>query len=175
MWPYFGRYGTGPLFLNSNCKVICKLFCCLYLSLVFCYQWFCQESDFFFYCNNLCIGNITDSSDTHTKRKKHLKYFTLYVMNLYNIWVSLFELNYWNKLTFPWYSNVFRCTCMCSTFFITHWLHTSGTAISILLKDTSAWKTGIQRPYHWSEDNSLYLLNHSCIIHFQWMWSYSHG
>ncbi len=26
--------------------------------------------------------------------------------------VSQFELNYWNKWTFPWHSNLLRCTCM---------------------------------------------------------------
>ncbi len=31
---------------------------------------------------------------------------------LCNIRVSQFELNYWNKWTFPRYSNLLRCTCM---------------------------------------------------------------
>ena len=26
--------------------------------------------------------------------------------------VTLFELNYWNKWTFPWYSNLLKCTCI---------------------------------------------------------------
>ncbi len=30
----------------------------------------------------------------------------------FNAQVSQFELNYWNKLTFPWHSNLLRCTCI---------------------------------------------------------------
>lgn len=33
-------------------------------------------------------------------------------MNLYNMWSSLFELNYWNKQTFPWYSYWLTCACI---------------------------------------------------------------
>ncbi len=33
-------------------------------------------------------------------------------MNLFNTRVSQFELNYWNKWTFPRHSNLLRCTCI---------------------------------------------------------------
>ncbi len=45
------------------------------------------------------------------KRTKDLNYFSLCSLNLFNSRVSQFELNYWNKWTFPWYSNLMRCTC----------------------------------------------------------------
>ncbi len=40
-----------------------------------------------------------------------LNYFSLCAFNLFNTWVSQFELNYWNKWTFPRHSNLLRCTC----------------------------------------------------------------
>ncbi len=40
-----------------------------------------------------------------------LNYFSLCALNLFNIQVSQFELNYWNKSTFPRHSNLLRCTC----------------------------------------------------------------
>ncbi len=46
------------------------------------------------------------------KRTKDLNYFSLCALNLFNTRVSQFELNYWNKLTFPWYSNLLKCTCI---------------------------------------------------------------
>ncbi len=46
------------------------------------------------------------------KRTKDLNYFSLCSLNLFNTWVSQFELNSWNKLTFPSYSNLLRCTCI---------------------------------------------------------------
>ncbi len=45
------------------------------------------------------------------KRTKDLNYFSLCALNLFNTRVSQFELNYWNKLTFPRCSNLLRCTC----------------------------------------------------------------
>ncbi len=39
------------------------------------------------------------------KRTKDLNYFSLCAFNLFNTRVSQFELNYWNKWTFPQYSN----------------------------------------------------------------------
>ncbi len=45
------------------------------------------------------------------KRTKDLNYFSLCALNLFNTWVSQFELNYWNKWTFPRHSNLLRCTC----------------------------------------------------------------
>ncbi len=45
------------------------------------------------------------------KRTKGLNYFSLCAFNLFNTQVSQFELNYWNKWTFPWHSNLLRCTC----------------------------------------------------------------
>ncbi len=46
------------------------------------------------------------------KIKNYLNYFRLCALNLFNTRVSQFELNYWNKWTFPWHSNLLRCTCM---------------------------------------------------------------
>ncbi len=46
------------------------------------------------------------------KRTKDLNYFSLCALNLFNTRVSQFELNYWNKWTFPWHSNLLRCTCI---------------------------------------------------------------
>ncbi len=46
------------------------------------------------------------------KRTKDLNYFSLCAFNLFNTRVSQFELNYWNKLTFPRHSNLLRCTCV---------------------------------------------------------------
>ncbi len=51
------------------------------------------------------------------KRTKDLNYFSLCALNLFNTWVSQFELNYWNKWTFPRHSNLLRCTCMYLFFF----------------------------------------------------------
>ncbi len=45
------------------------------------------------------------------KRTKDLNYFSLWAFNLFNTRVSQFELNYWNKWTFPRHSNLFRYTC----------------------------------------------------------------
>ncbi len=47
------------------------------------------------------------------KRTKDLNYFSLCALNLFNTRVSQFELNYWNKWTFPQHSNLLRCTCIC--------------------------------------------------------------
>ncbi len=47
------------------------------------------------------------------KRTNDLNYFSLCAFNLFNTQVSQFELNYWNKLTFPWHSSLLRCTCRC--------------------------------------------------------------
>ncbi len=46
------------------------------------------------------------------KRTKDLNYFSLCALNLFNTWVSQFELNYWNKWTFTQHSNLLRCTCI---------------------------------------------------------------
>ncbi len=45
------------------------------------------------------------------KRTKGLNYFSLCALNLFNKQFSQFELNYWNKLPFPWHSNLLICTC----------------------------------------------------------------
>ncbi len=45
------------------------------------------------------------------KRSKDLNCFSLCALNLFNARVSQFELNYWNKWTFPRHSNLLRCTC----------------------------------------------------------------
>ncbi len=49
------------------------------------------------------------------KTKKLLKCFTLHVMNLKYMKVSLFEISYKNKWTFSPYSNFLRCTCTYKT------------------------------------------------------------
>ncbi len=46
------------------------------------------------------------------KRTKDLNCFSLCALNLFNTWVSQFELNYWNKWTFPRHSNLLRSTCI---------------------------------------------------------------
>ncbi len=46
------------------------------------------------------------------KRTKDLNYFSLCALNLFNTWISQFELNYWNKWTLPRHSNLLRCTCI---------------------------------------------------------------
>ncbi len=51
------------------------------------------------------------------KRTKDLNYFSLCALNLFNTRVSQFQLNYWNKLTFPRHFNLLRCTCIpCTTY-----------------------------------------------------------
>ncbi len=54
-------------------------------------------------------GNVT------IKRTKDLNYFSLCALDLFNKRVSQLQLNYWNKLTFPWHSNLLRCTCICTS------------------------------------------------------------
>ncbi len=44
------------------------------------------------------------------KRTKKTNYFSLCALNLCNTRVSQFDLNYWNKWTFPQHSNLLRCT-----------------------------------------------------------------
>ncbi len=44
------------------------------------------------------------------KRTKDLNYFSLCALNLFNTRDSQFELNYWNKITFPQHSNFLKCT-----------------------------------------------------------------
>ncbi len=58
------------------------------------------------------IGGFCDPNPNHhIKRTKDLNYFSR-VHWIYLIqWVSQFELNYWNNWTFPWHSNLLRCTC----------------------------------------------------------------
>ncbi len=47
------------------------------------------------------------------KRTKDLNYFSLCALYLFNTRLSQFELNYWNKWTFPRHYNLLRCTCTC--------------------------------------------------------------
>ncbi len=49
-------------------------------------------------------------------------YFSLCALNVFNTQVSLFELNYWNKWTFPRHSNLSRCTCICVLFNVYMWI-----------------------------------------------------
>ncbi len=51
-------------------------------------------------------------SSNHHNKTKLLKCFTLHVMNLKHMKVSLFEISYKNKYTFSPYSIFFRCTCI---------------------------------------------------------------
>ncbi len=53
-----------------------------------------------------------------SKRTKDLNYFSLCALHLFNTRVSQFELNYWNKWTFPRHSNLLRCTCVCIYIYI---------------------------------------------------------
>ncbi len=46
------------------------------------------------------------------KRTKDLNYLSLCAFNLFKTRVSQFELNYWNKWTFPQHSNLLKCTCI---------------------------------------------------------------
>ncbi len=45
------------------------------------------------------------------KITKDLNYFSLCAFNLLNTRISQFELNYWNKYTFPQHSNLLKCSC----------------------------------------------------------------
>ncbi len=58
------------------------------------------------------------SLNHHIKRTKDLNYFSLCALNLFNTRVSQFELNYWNKWTFPRHSNLLRYTCVCIYIYI---------------------------------------------------------
>ncbi len=44
-------------------------------------------------------------------------------MNLFNTRVSQFELNYWNKLTFPQHSNLLRCICKLHNFYVIWYIY----------------------------------------------------
>ncbi len=54
------------------------------------------------------------------KRTKDLNYFSLCALHLFNTQVSQFELNYWNKWTFPRHHTLLRCTCIviCLTMYL---------------------------------------------------------
>ncbi len=51
------------------------------------------------------------------KITKDLNYFSLCAFNLFYSRISQFELNYWNKWTFPRHSNLLRCTCICISWY----------------------------------------------------------
>ncbi len=57
------------------------------------------------------LVGFCDPKSSQLKRTKDLIYFSLCALNLFNTRVSQFELNYWNKWTFPWHSNLLRCPC----------------------------------------------------------------
>ncbi len=42
-----------------------------------------------------------EPKSSQLKKNKDLNYWSLCAFNLFNTWVSHFELKYWNKLTFP--------------------------------------------------------------------------
>ncbi len=52
-----------------------------------------------------------EPKSSQLKEPKTWNYFSLCALNLFNTRVSQFELNYWNKSTFPRHSNLLRCTC----------------------------------------------------------------
>ncbi len=55
-----------------------------------------------------------EPKSSQLKEPKTKNYFSLCALNLFNTRVSQFELNYWNKWTFPRHCNLFRCTCICA-------------------------------------------------------------
>ncbi len=76
---------------------------------------------FFFFLNQRLCTHLTRNLSTSCfllqtsfliKRTKDLNYFSLCALNVFNTQVSQFELNYWNKWTFPRHSNLLRCTCI---------------------------------------------------------------
>ncbi len=67
------------------------------------------------------------------KITKDLNYFSLCALNLFNTRVSQFELNYWNKWTFPWHSNLSRWTCI------------TWTIKSLFLNTASGWKKFLKK------------------------------
>ncbi len=59
--------------------------------------------------NTTTVAKFLDTSvcgGSWCQRIKDLNYFSLCALNLFNTRVSQFELNYWNKLTFPRHSNL---------------------------------------------------------------------
>ncbi len=65
------------------------------------------------------------------KRTKDLNYFSLCALNLFNTRVSQFELNYWNKWTFPRRSNLLRCTCIWICFSSSAWARVKFIVLNI--------------------------------------------
>ncbi len=59
------------------------------------------------------LGTYTENEHTFQKAIKITKdlNFSLCALHLFNTRVSQFELNYWNKWTFPRHCNLLRCTC----------------------------------------------------------------
>ncbi len=63
-----------------------------------------------------------EPKSSQLKEPKTLNYFSLCALNLFNTQVSQFELNYWNKWTFPRHYNLLRCTCKCCLLFFCNYL-----------------------------------------------------
>ncbi len=85
------------------------------------------------------------------KRTKYLNYFSLCALNLFNTRVSQFEFNYWNKWTFPWHSNLLRCTCK--------YTHTQGLTLTRANPPNAG---GFQL---W-QGNTVTPTSHSGVLHF---------
>ncbi len=62
-----------------------------------------------------------EPKSSQLKGTKDLNYFSLSALHLFNTQVSQFELNYWNKWTFPRHSNLLRCTCIYIYIYIYIW------------------------------------------------------
>ncbi len=81
------------------------------------------------------------------KGTKDLNYFSLCALNLFNTQVSQFELNYWNKWTFPQHSNLLRSSCI--TYCICKWyipscdwkIHTKDLSLSVGMSSDCSCQT----------------------------------
>ncbi len=80
-------------------------------------------------------------------------------LHFFNTRVSQFELNYWNKWTFPWHSNLLRCTCILKAF--THKLKHSLNGLKLCLRKKQKSNIGRKQFLHFSillcsENNNFY-------------------
>ncbi len=105
------------------------------------------------------------------KRTKDLNYFSLCALHLFNTQVSQFELNYWNKWTFPRHSNLLRCTCTRRKGSYCHEDNTRGELKQLqhternmkkLIKECScalwSWCTSMQKRAIWRKKESSLLI-----------------
>ncbi len=91
------RRGTDSMLLEVQCEVSS--------------QWW-----FGLPCHLLVLVHCVFWSPETTQPFNYLNYFSLCALNLFNTRVSQFELNYWNKWTFPRHSNLLRCICTVCVF-----------------------------------------------------------